>query len=192
MIQRQAMELVPAEMSALASAKSGYYELPMLKEPSWTWEIPLYFFVGGAAGASGVIGAIARLSGASPSLVRDARRIAFVGRYCRQCCSFPIRETSAVSCDASCFQAAESNVGRSLGFGLGFSGGATAANVGDWLEEHSSYAGLARLMQTAGDIVALLFGLPLATYTGVLIGATVIPRGTEYRFVAGAFCGIRD
>ena len=48
---------------------------------------------------------------------------------------------------------------------VGFSGGATAANAGDWLEEHSSYAGLARLMQTAGDVVALLFGLPLATYT---------------------------
>src|SRR5579872_6288301 len=79
LIQRQAMELVPAETSALASVKSGYYELPMLKEPSWTWEIPLYFFVGGAAGASGVIAAVARLSGASPQLVRDARRIAFAG-----------------------------------------------------------------------------------------------------------------
>src|SRR5947209_4728988 len=30
-------------------------------------------------------------------------------------------------------------------------------------------------MQDVGDVVALLFGLPLATYTGVLIGATVIP-----------------
>ncbi|MGC2475146.1 MAG: hypothetical protein WA485_12485, partial [Candidatus Sulfotelmatobacter sp.] len=62
---------------------------------------------------------------------------------------------------------------------VGFSGGATAANVGDWLEEHSSYAGLARLMQNAGDVVALLFGLPLATYTGVLIGATVIPAWNQ-------------
>src|SRR3954462_10855156 len=35
-----------------ASPETGYYGIPLLKEPSWTWEIPLYFFVGGAAGAA--------------------------------------------------------------------------------------------------------------------------------------------
>ena len=174
-IQRQAMELVPAGSSALASAKSGYYELPMLKEPSWTWEIPLYFFVGGAAGASGVIGAIARLSGASPRLVRDARRIAFVGSVLS-----PVLLISDLGRPArflAMLRVFKPQSPMSVGVWVlvGFSSGATAANVGDWLEEHSSYAGLARLMQTAGDVVALLFGLPLATYTGVLIGATVIP-----------------
>ena len=29
-----------------------YYGLPLLKPPVWTWEIPAYFFVGGAAGAA--------------------------------------------------------------------------------------------------------------------------------------------
>ena len=33
-----------------ASVETGYYGIPLLKRPSWTWEIPLYFFVGGAAG----------------------------------------------------------------------------------------------------------------------------------------------
>src|SRR5204863_7972911 len=42
-----------------ASVETGYYGIPLLKRPSWTWEIPLYFFVGGAAGASAVVGAIA-------------------------------------------------------------------------------------------------------------------------------------
>ena len=117
-IQRQAMELVPAGSSALASAKSGYYELPMLKEPSWTWEIPLYFFVGGAAGASGVIGAIARLSGASPRLVRrrEAYRIRRIG-IVASAAHLRSGQACAVSGDASCFQAAEPNVGRCLGFG---------------------------------------------------------------------------
>lgn len=178
-IQRQAMELVPAEMSALASAKTGYYELPMVKEPSWTWEIPLYFFVGGAAGASGVIGAIARLSGASPRLVRDARRIAFAGSVFS-----PVLLISDLGRPArflAMLRVFKPQSPMSVGVWalVGFSGGATAANVGEWLEEHTSYAGLAKGMQTAGDVVALLFGLPLATYTGVLIGATVIPAWNQ-------------
>ena len=31
-----------------ASPETGYYGVPLLKPPQWTWEIPLYFFVGGA------------------------------------------------------------------------------------------------------------------------------------------------
>ncbi|HEV8447100.1 MAG TPA: hypothetical protein VGQ44_09775, partial [Gemmatimonadaceae bacterium] len=56
-----------------------YYDLPLLKPPVWTWEIPLYFFVGGAAGAAAVIGCAAHVTGAKPSLVRDARWIAAIG-----------------------------------------------------------------------------------------------------------------
>ena len=62
-----------------ASPETGYYGIPLLKEPSWTWEIPLYFFVGGAAGAAAVIGAIADYTGADRKLVRDARWIAAAG-----------------------------------------------------------------------------------------------------------------
>ena len=62
-----------------ADRTEGYYGLPMLKAPVWTWEVPAYFFVGGAAGAAAVIGAVARRTGADPSLVRDARWVAAVG-----------------------------------------------------------------------------------------------------------------
>src|SRR5436190_1001370 len=36
-----------------------YYDVPLLKAPVWTWEVPVYFFIGGAAGGAAVIGAIA-------------------------------------------------------------------------------------------------------------------------------------
>ena len=39
--------------------ETGYYGIHLLKEPQWTPEIPLYFFVGGAAGSCAVIGAMA-------------------------------------------------------------------------------------------------------------------------------------
>jgi formate-dependent nitrite reductase membrane component NrfD len=57
----------------------SYYGLPVLKPPVWTWEVPAYFFVGGAAGAAAVIGAVGRATGAPPDLVRDARWIAAAG-----------------------------------------------------------------------------------------------------------------
>src|SRR5438270_5344811 len=57
----------------------GYYGLPFLKEPVWTWEVPSYFFVGGAAGAAAVLGAAAQITGADRDLVSDARWIAAAG-----------------------------------------------------------------------------------------------------------------
>src|SRR5437879_12407951 len=63
----------------MASPDTGYYGIPLLKKPAWTWEIPLYFFVGGAAGAAAVVGAIADYTGADRRLVRDARWIAAAG-----------------------------------------------------------------------------------------------------------------
>src|SRR5581483_11139583 len=62
-----------------ASPENGYYHIPLLKQPPWTWEIPLYFFVGGAAGAAAVIGAIADYTGADRQLVTHARWIAAAG-----------------------------------------------------------------------------------------------------------------
>ena len=32
--------------------QESYYGLPALKPPVWTWEVPLYFFLGGIAGMS--------------------------------------------------------------------------------------------------------------------------------------------
>src|SRR5207247_3942814 len=39
----------------------GYYGQPVVKPPVWTWEIPIYFFVGGLCGMSAVIASAAVL-----------------------------------------------------------------------------------------------------------------------------------
>ena len=62
-----------------ASSEAGYYGIPLLKEPQWSWEVPVYFFVGGAAGASAIIAQAARVTGAKAELVRDARTLAAIG-----------------------------------------------------------------------------------------------------------------
>ncbi|MEO8727559.1 MAG: hypothetical protein ABI383_15720, partial [Acidobacteriaceae bacterium] len=64
-----------------ASPETGYYGIPMTKSPQWTWEVPLYLFVGGAAGAAAVIAEAARMTGSNHSskLIRDARTVAVAG-----------------------------------------------------------------------------------------------------------------
>src|SRR5579875_2822203 len=63
----------------IASPETGYYSQPMLKEPQWTQLIPLYFFVGGAAGSLGVIGSLADLLGAEKKLATKARWMSLGG-----------------------------------------------------------------------------------------------------------------
>ena len=41
----------------------SYYGHPVIKEPTWTWEIPVYFFTGGLSGASSVLSFSAKLFG---------------------------------------------------------------------------------------------------------------------------------
>ena len=67
----------------MASPETGYYGIPLLKPPQWTHSIPLYLFVGGAAGASAVVSAMAHYVGARPKLVSDARWIAAAGGSAR-------------------------------------------------------------------------------------------------------------
>lgn len=65
--------------AALAPAAAGYYDLPVLKAPVWTWEVPLYFFVGGTAGGASVLAAAYGWFSDNRPLARHARWIAFGG-----------------------------------------------------------------------------------------------------------------
>src|ERR1700721_965697 len=59
--------------------KGSYYGLPVLKAPVWTWEVPLYFFLGGISGVSACIGFIAQLFRSDPAFVRVCFWIALIG-----------------------------------------------------------------------------------------------------------------
>ena len=56
----------------------SYHGQPVLKQPVWTWEIPLYFFTGGAAGASAGLAYLGELSG-NDELARRAWAVALAG-----------------------------------------------------------------------------------------------------------------
>jgi formate-dependent nitrite reductase membrane component NrfD len=142
---------------------STYYDVPLLKPPVWTWEVPAYFFVGGAAGGAAVIGAIAQWTGANGNLARDARWIAAAGA--------PV---SAALLTA--------DLGRPERFinMLRVFKPQSAMSVGSWtLSAFSASTAAALVPISAISTTAVPFsavlGCGMLTYTGVLIGATAIP-----------------
>src|ERR1700727_1740665 len=50
--------------------QDSYYNLPALKPPVWTPEVPLYFFIGGISGVSACIAFIAHVFRADPAMIR--------------------------------------------------------------------------------------------------------------------------
>jgi Polysulphide reductase, NrfD len=161
------------QQTSSGSAVSGYYGLPLLKPPQWKWEVPAYFFTGGAAGAAAVIAGVGELCRADHQLVRDARWVAAL-------------------CGAVSPLLLISDLGRPSRF-LGMLRVfkiRSPMSVGSWtLAVFSSAAAAAlftkdftrkqnvalRLVRVSAQVVATLTGLPIATYTGVLLGATAIP-----------------
>jgi formate-dependent nitrite reductase membrane component NrfD len=163
----------------IASPDTGYYGIPLLKRPSWTWEIPLYFFVGGAAGAAGVVGAIANYTGADRKLVRDARWIAAAGSIISP--ALLVSDLGRPERFLNMMRVFKLKSPMSVGVWtlLGFSGGSAAAAFAGFIRERYGPSLPIRVLENAGQAVSLAFGLPFSNYTGVLIGATAIPVWNE-------------
>src|SRR6267378_991150 len=159
----------------MASPETGYYGIPLLKEPAWTWEVPLYFFVGGAAGAAAVVGAIADYTGADRKLVRDARWIAAAGAVISP--ALLIADLGRPERFLNMMRVFKPQSAMSMGVWtlLGFSGAATATAFAGFMRERYGPSVPLRILEDAGQAASLAFGLPFSNYTGVLIGATTIP-----------------
>src|SRR5579863_8383346 len=150
-----------------ASAVS-YHGNPVLKPPTWTWQVPLYFFVGGVAGISAVIALVAHLFG-NAGLLRAGLWIGFLGALI----SAPLLIA---------------DLGRPARFlnMLRVFKWRSAMSVGAWtLAKFSSAVGLAVVchelilagygngfllaLEWLAEISAALSGLVLASYTSVLL-----------------------
>src|SRR2546425_1620385 len=159
----------------IASPDTGYYGIPLLKKPAWTWEVPLYFFVGGAAGAAAVVGAIADYTGADRKLVRDARWIAAAGAVISP--ALLIADLGRPARFLNMLRVFKPQSPMSVGVWtlLGFSGAAAATAFAGFMGERYGPSLPLRVIENAGQAASLVFGLPFSNYTGVLIGATAIP-----------------
>jgi hypothetical protein len=156
------------------SPEAGYYGLPLLKPPTWTWEVPAYFFVGGAAGASAMIAMVAptrlarhaRLVAAIGGIVSGGLLTSDLGRPARFLYMLRVfKRQSPMSVGAWTLTA--------------FSGAAMATVAADVWASHTD-AVLPRVARAAAGTAAAGTGLVMATYTGVLIGATAIPAWNRH------------
>jgi len=159
----------------VASPETGYYQVPLLKEPPWTWEIPLYFFVGGAAGAAAVIGAIADYTGADRKLVRDARWIAAAGSVISP--ALLVSDLGRPERFLAMLRVFKPQSPMSVGVWtlVGFSTAAIATAFAGHLRDRYGPSLPLGVIENAGQAASLALGLPFSNYTGVLIGATAVP-----------------
>jgi len=151
----------------------SYYGRPVLKEPTWTWEIPTYFFTGGVAGASSVLSLSAKLFGNEEL----SRRALYIG----------------AAADVVNPMLLISDLGRPERFHhmLRVFKVTSPMNVGAWVLLVNGGAsttaallellGILKPLKLLAELVSFLFGPPLATYTGVLVADTAIPVWHEAR-----------
>jgi formate-dependent nitrite reductase membrane component NrfD len=160
-------------ITAVGTAMRSYYGRPIVKEPVWKPEIPLYFFTGGLAGASSVLHGVARLTGneqlaktslyvgAAADVVSPVLLVSDLGRPERFLNMLRVfKVTSPMS------------VGSWILFVSG--GASTTAAALEAL-------GRLRPLKRLAEAVSFATGPPLATYTGALIANTAIPVWSEAR-----------
>ncbi|TFV64697.1 nitrite reductase [Geodermatophilus sp. DF01-2] len=162
---------------------TSYYGRPIIKPPVWkTPDVPLYLFLGGAAGSSSILGALADLTD-RPALTRNARLVS--GGAAVASVVFLIHDLGRPERFLHMLRVIKPTSPLSIGSYIlapfSAAAGATAA-----VEALGWFPRLKRF----GGAVAALFGGPLATYTGVLFSNTAVPSWhaahRELPFVFGA------
>ena len=152
---------------AAADTEGTYYGVPTLKEPVWKWYIPAYFYVGGVAGASAAAGAAAqlfdrrgmeglwrpaRLVAAGGAALSAALLIADLGRPARFVNMLRVFRPSSPM-----------NMGTWILTAFGACATAAAAPF------------LPRRVRDVAAVGAGAVGVPLTSYTGVLLVGTAVP-----------------
>jgi hypothetical protein len=151
----------------------SYYGRPVIKQPVWTWEIPLYFFTGGLAGASATLAYAAGAAG-NEQLARRAWATALAGTLA----SPPLlisdlgRSERFLNMLRVLKPTSPMSVGSWIlsGFGSATSLAAAHALVG-------RFGHAARVAKPA----AAALGPALSTYTAVLLADTAVPIWHEAR-----------
>jgi len=157
-----------------ASEETGYYGVHLLKQPQWTWEIPLYFFVGGASGASAVIGAMADWIGDDYELAKHARWVATAGSGVSS--ALLVSDLGRPARFLNMLRIIKPQSAMSVGaWTLAAFGSFTAASTfAKLVQERWDFLPV-KIVANLAQFASAVSGLPFHNYTGVLIGATVIP-----------------
>jgi hypothetical protein len=158
-----------------AQNEESYYSLPALKAPVWTWQVPLYFFLGGIAGVSACVAFIAQSFRSDPAMIRTALWTALLGAAI--CPVLLIADLGRPSRFLNMLRVFKVRSAMSLGAWIlaAFSGCTFLAVLCFELLSRGFASPLLTSLFWLGLTSAAATGLVLASYTAVLIGATAIP-----------------
>jgi hypothetical protein len=158
--------------------KPGYYGQPVVRPPVWTWEIPIYFFVGGLGGMSAVI-ALGAMLFHHFDVARTAMWVAAVASVLSPI--LLILDLGRPHLFFNMLRVFKLQSAMSMGawilatFGMCVVPGLFALELQTFQLFGSA---VNQILGVAAGILmfgSAVFGMLLATYTGVLIGATAIP-----------------
>ena len=171
--------------------RAGYYDYPVVRKPVWTWEVPVYFWLGGMAGGAYLTASAAELFGDD-----DDRRATGAGFYVAAAAVLP------------CAPLLIADLGRPERFHhmLRIFKPLSPMNLGAWTLAGFTPMTVARAMAQADDrlpalmssllklvpnrlveLVGAVFGMVLAGYTGVLLAATNVPLWAKSRLLPAVF-----
>ena len=166
--------------------RPGYYGQPVVRPPVWTWEIPIYFFVGGLAGMSALIALGAALFH-HPDVARTAIWIAAIGAVLSPV--LLILDLGRPRLFIHMLRVFKPQSPMSMGAWILAAFGTCVVPGLIALELHTSHLFVGatdQILRIAAGILifgSAIFGVLLATYTGVLIGATAIPAWFLHRLL---------
>ncbi len=173
--------------------KPGYYGQPVVKPPVWTWEIPIYLFVGGLGGMSAVI-ALAAAIFHHVDLARAAMWLAAAGAILSPI--LLIMDLGRPRLFINMLRVFKHQSAMSMGVWILVMFSACVVPGLIALELHALHTFTGAMDQFVRIAASLLvfgsafFGMLLATYTGVLIGATAIPAWFLHRVLLPIHFGI--
>lgn len=161
---------------APSATPEAYYDYPPVKKPHWTPFIPLYFFVGGVAAGSALVGALAELFGSRRArpIARSARMLAApligVGQL------FLIADLGRPERAHHMFRIIKPRSPMSMGsWGLGAFSLVTGTQLVAELARRGVLARTFAILTRPLAAFAIPTSLFVAGYTGVLLSATSIP-----------------
>jgi len=168
---REPLHTRPTQSGAASADAPSYYGQPVLKTPVWIWSVPLYFYVGGTAGAASVLGAAVEWVGGE-SLKPLGQRCRWVGAVGDLVSAgLLVHDLGRPERFLNMLRVFRPTSPMSLGTWI-LSGSGAMNAVSVLLSRQKGWLG------RVGDGAAIgggLLGMPLAGYTAVLITNTAVP-----------------
>jgi formate-dependent nitrite reductase membrane component NrfD len=170
-----------------------YYNIPLIKKAHWSWQIIVYFFLGGLSGGAYLVSSLADLLGLNQDtrLIRSGRYLSFVAilispilliwdlgrpeRFLHMLRVLKLR--SAMSIGTWAITIFATLCGFTSVYQMAIDG------LLNW------FPPIARLLKAvpikAIEVTGSLFGIVVASYTGVLLSSTAVPVWARAKHLLG-------